>query len=179
MPARSTAAKRYAEAIAGLARDAGSTDAWSRWRDDLERIAQSLDNPVLRLTLESPRVSVERKESLLRERLGGAVSPQAFNLVGLMARRGRVELIPDVLRWFDEFADRALGVKHFVVTSAAPLTDEQRARLTQRLTAGSGQAKITERVDPQILGGLVVQQEDVISDYSVRARLEWLRDRMN
>ena len=39
--------------------------------------------------------------------------------------------------------------------------------------------QIAEKVDPHILGGLVVQQEDVIRDYSVRARLESLRERMN
>ena len=88
MPVRSTAAKRYAEAIAGLARDSGSADAWTRWREDLARAVQAFEDPALRLTVKSPRVSHERKQSLLRERLGSAVSPQAFNLVGLMARRG-------------------------------------------------------------------------------------------
>jgi F0F1-type ATP synthase delta subunit len=38
---------------------------------------------------------------------------------------------------------------------------------------------LEERVDPAILGGLVVQQADVIRDYSVRARLEALRARLN
>jgi F-type H+-transporting ATPase subunit delta len=178
MPRRTTTAKRYAEAIAGLARDAGDA-AWQRWREDLDQVVQAFEDPVLRLSLESPRVSSERKEALLRDRLGERVSPQAYNLVGLMARRGRVELLPDVRQWFDEFADRALGIKHFVVTSAAPLTDEQRERLKRQLADGRGEAVLAERVDPQILGGLIVRQEDVIRDYSVRARLESLRERMN
>ena len=171
--------RRTTEAIAGLARDAGDAAAWTRWRDDLARIGQAFEDPVLRLSLESPRVSLERKQALLREKLGSAVSSQAYNLVGLLARRGRVELLPEVRRWFDEFTDRALGIKHFTITSAAPLSEEQRARLRQRLSGGRGEARLQEKVDPQILGGLVVQQEDVIRDYSVRARLESLRERMN
>src|SRR5437879_2889654 len=104
MPRRTTAAKRYAEAIAGLARDAGEPKAWQRWRDELTHVASAIEDPVLRLSLESPRVSVERKQALLREKLGSGLSTEGFNLVGLMARRGRIDLLPDVVRWFDLFA---------------------------------------------------------------------------
>lgn len=179
MPRRTTAAKRYAEALAGLARDTGDAAAWQQWRENLHRVAEAFEDPTLRLTLESPRLSAERKEAALRERLGSAVSQETYNLLGLMARRGRVELVPDVVTWFDEFADRALGVSHFTVTTATPLGDDQRAQLRARLTRGQGQAVLTERIDPAILGGMVLQQEDVIRDYSVRARLEALRERMN
>ena len=176
MPRRTTAAKRYAEAIAGLARDAGT---WQRWRDDLDRIKQAFEEPVLRLSLESPRVSPQRKQSLVRERLGDLVTPEAQNLLWLMVRRGRTELLPDVATWFGEFADRALGRQHFTVTSAASLTEDQRAALKAQLGGGQGEVVLTEQVDPKILGGLIVRHGDVIRDYSVRARLESLRERMN
>ena len=176
MPRRTTAAKRYAEAIAGLAREAGS---WERWRDDLQRIGQAFEDDVFRLSLESPRVSPERKQALVRERLGDTITPQAQNFLGLIVRRGRTELLPDVLTWFGEFADRALGVKHFTITSAAPLSDQQRSQLKQRLTGGQGEAILVEKVEPDILGGLVIREDDVIRDYSVRARLESIRERMN
>ena len=176
MPRRTTAAKRYAEAIAGLARDAGT---WQRWRDDLERINRAFEEPVLRLSLDNPRVSPERKQSLVRERLGGAITPEAQNLLWLMVRRGRTDLLPDVATWFAEFADRAEGRQHFTVTSAAPLAEEQRAALKARLGGGRGEVILTEQVDPEILGGLVIRHGDVIRDHSVRARLESMRERMN
>jgi F-type H+-transporting ATPase subunit alpha len=165
MPRRTTAAKRYAEAIAGLARDAGDAAAWTRWRDDLARIGQAFEDPVLRLSLESPRVSLERKQALLREKLGSAVSSQAYNLVGLLARRGRVELLPEVRRWFDEFTDRALGIKHFTITSAAPLSEEQRARLRQRLSGLLGRV-----VDP--LGNPLDGKGDIDDDRDAPAEFK-------
>jgi F-type H+-transporting ATPase subunit delta len=70
-------------------------------------------------------------------------------------------------------------VRRFGVTSATPLSDEQRQRLRDHLGASNGQVILTERVDASLLGGLVVQQEDIIRDYSVKARLESLRDRLN
>ena len=180
MPRRTTAAKRYAEAIAGLARDEAKPEAWQRWRDDLTKVATALEDPVLRLTAESPRISPAQKQQLLRERLGDSVAPQTYNLISLMARRGRLELLPDVLTWFGEQADRALNIRHFTVTTATPLTEQQRAQLRQRLGGAAGsQVMLDERVDANILGGLVLREEDVIRDFSVRAKLENLRERMN
>jgi F-type H+-transporting ATPase subunit delta len=177
MPGRTSAGKRYAEAVAGIARQDNS---WEQWRRDLGAIGQVLGNPELRLTLESPRILPERKQRLLNESFGGRIAPATLNLLNVMAQRGRLGLLPDMLVWFDEIADRALGVRRYTVTTAAPLTDEQRAQLQQRLGgAAGGQVILTEQVDPSIMGGMVLRHEDVIADYSVRSRLEALRERLN
>ena len=176
MPGRTTAGKRYAEAIAAIAR---GDNSWERWRQDLAVIGEVMKDDQLRLTLESPRMSPERKGELLDQALGGRVAPATQNLLKVIGRRGRFALLPDVAAWFDDLADRALGVRRYTVTSAAPLTDDQRQRLQQQLGAGGGQAVLTERTDPELLGGLVIRHEDIIRDYSVRTRLRTLRDRMN
>jgi F-type H+-transporting ATPase subunit delta len=185
MPLRSGAAKRFAEAVAGLARQDGS---WDAWRRDLSTLAAAAADRRLVLSLESQRVAVARKRELIEGAFGGQVSPGARNLVLVLARRKRLGLLPDLLSWFDQLADRAQGVRRFTVTTAAPLTDEQRARLRQRLAAGGAavgaaasgpEVQLSEELDPSLLGGLVVRQGDIIQDYSVRARLEALRDRLN
>ena len=92
--------------------------------------------------------------------------------------------------WFDELADRARGVRRVTVTTAAALTESQRERLLQRLAGAvrarprrrvwrEGTVELTEEVDPAIVGGLVVRQGDIIQDYSIKARLEALRERLN
>ncbi len=176
MPARSGAAKRYAEALAGIA---AQTGAWARWREQLHAAQEVLSEPTVRLTLASPRVELERKLALIDTALGEPAEPEVRNLLKVMVQRGRFDLLDQVIEWFDEYADRALGIRRFVVTSAVPLTDDQREQLRRRLAGPGGQAVFTERVDPAILGGLVIQHEDVIRDYSVRARLESLRERLN
>jgi F-type H+-transporting ATPase subunit delta len=176
MPQRSSAAKRYAEAIAAIARETGS---WEQWRQDLAAIRQAMYDPALRLALENPRLAPERKQELLHRALQDGVADEAINLIAVMVRRGRLELLPDVVQWFDELADRALGIRHVTVTTATPLTDDLRQRIKERLGAGAAQIQLREKVDPDILGGLVVQEGDIIRDYSVRARLESLRERLN
>jgi F-type H+-transporting ATPase subunit delta len=193
MPQRSSHAKRFAEAIAGLARQEGS---WDAWRRDLDVLAGTLADRRLATALESERVAPDRKRELADATLGGQVSPGARNLVLVLARRRRLELLPDIVTWFAELADRAQGVRRVTVVTAAPLTDDQRARLRQRLAGAPGapgvpgapggapppgarEVQLAEEVEPAILGGLVIRQGDVIQDYSVKARLEALRERLN
>jgi F-type H+-transporting ATPase subunit delta len=185
MPLRSSAAKRYAEAAAGLARQDGS---WDTWRQDLQALSQALQDGRLLQALQNERVPVERKRQVLHTLFEGRVSPGARNLLLLLARRRRLELLGDVVSWFDELADRARGVRRITVTTAAALTESQRERLLQRLAGATGApgapgaagtVELSEEVDPAIIGGLVVRQEDIIQDYSVKARLEALRERLN
>jgi F-type H+-transporting ATPase subunit delta len=178
--------------VAGLARQ---DDAWDGWRRDLDVLAGTLADRRLALALESERVAADRKRGLVDATLGTRVSPGARNLALVLARRRRLELLPDIVTWFGELADRAQGVRRVTVITAAPLTDDQRSRLRQRLTRGPGapgaagpngepppgarEVQLAEEVEPAILGGLVIRQGDIIQDYSVKARLEALRDRLN
>ncbi|HEX2186335.1 MAG TPA: ATP synthase F1 subunit delta [Chloroflexota bacterium] len=179
MPPRSTAGKRYAEAIGGIARQDGS---WDRWRRELAALLKAMEDRALFLTLESQRVGEGRKRELLDAAVGDAVGREVRNLVLVLSKRGRLALLPDILSWFEELADRAQGVRHATVTTAVPLSEEQRAVLRRRLgggDGGDGQVVLTEEVDSAILGGLVVRRGDIIQDFSVRARLEALRERVN
>jgi F-type H+-transporting ATPase subunit delta len=177
MPGRTPAAKRYAEAVAAIARQDNS---WEQWRRDLDVVRDALQNPELRLMLESPRLAVGQRGALLDQTLASKVGATTLNLLKVMGRRGRLGLLSDMLVWFDEIADRAQGVRRFTVTTATPLDDNQRAQLRARLGGGDDRhLLLTERIDPSLIGGLVLQQEDLIRDYSIKTRLETLRERLN
>lgn len=176
MPGRNTAAKRYAEAVVAIARQEKS---WQRWRSDFDLLRQVLKDPRLRLLLESPRVEASQRRDLLEQAVGNQVSTATLNLLKVMGRRGRLGLFEDLLTWFDEMADRELGVRRYSVTSAAPLNDQQRQQLTDHLGRSGGQVVLTEVVDPALIGGLVLRHEDMIRDYSIKTRLEALRERLN
>ena len=176
MPGRTTAAKRYAEAVAAIARQENS---WEQWRNDFDVLRGALAEPKLRVLLTSPRVEAGQRRDLLEQAVGGRVSPNTLNLLKVMGRRGRLGLFEDLLLWFDEIADREQGVRRYQVTSATPLTDAQRERLRTQLGSGGGQIILTEQVDPTLIGGLILRHEDMIRDYSIKTRLETLRERLN
>ena len=179
MPGRTTAAKRYAEAVAGIARQENS---WEQWRKDFDVLGETLSDPRLRVLLTSPRVEPGQRRELLEQALGGRISTNTLNLLKVMGRRGRLDLFEDLLTWFNEIADREQGVRRFHVTSATPLSEAQRERLRAQLGGGpgtSGQVILTEQVDPGLIGGIVLRHEDTIRDYSIKTRLDTLREHIN
>jgi F-type H+-transporting ATPase subunit delta len=169
---RSTSALRYAEAIFQVARDHGSYDTWLR---ELGEVEQLLTDPLAAQVLLSPVVPRDRKSAILDQALSG-LSPQTHNFIDLLVRRERLELIPQVNAALRELIDAARGFEVARVTTAAPLSDEERGLVVARLAARTGKRiRIEEQVDPSIMGGVVAQVGDEIIDGSVRGRLESLR----
>lgn len=171
-----TAARRYAEAAFEVAlRD----DAVERWRRELGDAAAVLGGEDVMRGLMNPAMPLEARERLVDEALGAHVDRRVLNLIVLLLRRGRIELLPRVATEFDRLDDRRLGITHATATSAAPLEPDEVTALTSRLEQLTGGRVALERqVDPAIIGGLVVRVGDRLIDGSVRGRLERLRSRL-
>jgi F-type H+-transporting ATPase subunit delta len=108
-----------------------------------------------------------------------SVSRPVLNLITLLVRRGRIELLPQVAQAFARLDDARQEITHATVTSAAPLTPDEVQALTQRLEQSSGgRISLDVQVDPSLLGGLVVRVGDRLIDGSVRGRLERLRNQL-
>jgi F-type H+-transporting ATPase subunit delta len=100
-------------------------------------------------------------------------------MVQLLLRRGRIEALPRVAAEFRRLDDRRQGITHATVTSAAPLTADETRAITQRLELTTGdRIELDAKVDPDLLGGLVVRVGDRLIDASVRSRLERLRNQL-
>ena len=174
MPAGSTG-KRYAQAAAQIAQQAGS---WARWRQDLAAIAEVLQDEALLAVLQAPRVGLTQKLELVETVFGNTLTAEGMNLVQLLIRRRRIGLFADVQHWFLELADMAEGIERYTITTAQPLTDDLRGAVRQRLQRDGRQAVLTEHVNPDIIGGLMIRHNDLIQDFSVRGQLEVLREQL-
>ena len=174
MPAGS-AGKRYAQAAAQIARQAGS---WARWRQDLAAIAEVVQDESLLAVLQAPRIGLTQKLELVESIFGDTLAAEAMNLVQLLIRRRRIGLFADVQHWFLELADVAEGIERYTITTAVPLTDDLRGAVRQRLERDGRQAVMTEHVNPDIIGGLMIRHNDLIQDFSVRGQLEMLREQL-
>jgi F-type H+-transporting ATPase subunit delta len=175
MARRDNAARRYAEAAFGVARDEQALDGW---QEALARIGAAVAVPELRAVIEHPAVPFPDKERVVR-RVVGEVGPGPLNLVLLMIRRGRPAAIDPMRRHFEELVRRHRGVVRAEIRSALPLDDADRAELSRRLgTLAGGRVELTEQVDPALIGGISVRIGDRLYDASVRSRLERLRARL-
>jgi F-type H+-transporting ATPase subunit delta len=169
-------ARRYAEAAFQIAQRDGTVDTW---RSDLATAAEILGREDALRVLANPAVPYEARAELAERITAGDISPPALNLVRLLLRRGRIDLLPGVAREFYRLYARREGITEATIVSAAPLDPSEEQALRQRLIEMTGgRVEMDFTIDPSILGGVVVRLGDRLMDGSVRGRLERLRSRL-
>jgi F-type H+-transporting ATPase subunit delta len=175
--ARTTTARRYAEAAFEIAERDGTVEEWLR---QLDRIAASLSDPAVLRRLENPILPFDDRHGAFRSLFTeGQLLPQVWNLLGLILRRRRLESVGDIAHEFRRLYNRRAGITEALATSAAELDEQEVGALRQRLERMTGGTiDLTLRVDPQLLGGIQVRLGDLLIDGSVRGRLERLRSRL-
>ena len=166
-------ARVYAVALFGAAKDRGKLDAI---RDQLAQFAEALEgNREMQLFLFSPYFSSMEKIEGLKKAVSGP-EPELQNFLELLLEKGRMPAIFKIRRQFDALwnkENKRLGV---TVTSAVELDPEITKRIGKEIEEQTGNTvELQSRVDPDILGGLVVQVGNMVLDTSIRNRLEKLR----
>ena len=173
-----TIARNYAEVLLTLAQRGGDPAVWGRLLGDL---ADAMRNdPRLRVYLGSPRVSEEEKNAALSRALASAAAPRNFvRFIQTLVTNRRQLLIPDIAVAYEGVLDELEGRVHADVTVARPSTPEEEQAIAAQLTRAFGKTVVPHvRVNPAILGGVVVRVGDTVMDGSVRRRLAMLRNRL-
>ena len=169
-------ARRYAGAIFEIALKQNTLD---RSLDDVQGIAQVFAHRTLSYLLREPKVSVQRKETALRENLASRVLPTSLNLALLIVQRGLVEIMPNLAKEFENLVLEHRNQAIAEVTTATQIDDAQGAVVRQALEERTGKTiKLQTRVDPSILGGVIARVGDQIIDSSVRNRLHVLQQQL-
>ncbi len=166
-------AATYAEALyqAAAAKGAVPTVAGDL---DAVRAALTPDGEVARVLL-NPQVDTRAKKSAVAG-LAQSADALTVNLLQVLVDRGRLEELSAIADAFAARVADAAGEISVEVTTAVALPDDLRAQVVQRIADQTGKTpKITERVDPEIIGGLVLRVGGVMTDASVRGRLASLR----
>jgi len=110
----------------------------------------------------------------LLERMGA--DNEVRQLARLLFSKDRQATLPPIVEEFAAIVDDRLNRVTAHVTSAAPLTDEQRTRLATALTRFSGKdVRLQCDVDPDLIGGVVARIGGQVIDGSLRTRLEQLK----
>lgn len=174
--ATSGVAGRYASALFELADNARSLDQVAQDLTTLRTMAG--DSPDLRRLLESPVIAREDKTKALLAVLDAAgIKGLTRNFIGTVAANGRARDLGDMASAFlAELANRR-GESTATVTSAVPLSPQQLQQLsdTLRSVLGGNKVSIDARVEPEILGGLVVKVGSRLFDSSIRSKLQRLQ----
>ena len=172
--------RSYAEALVKAADSVGETEA-EAVLDDLEAIvADVLDaRPMFAAILASPSVSIADKDRILVETFEGRATTTLVRFLRVLNRHGRLGSIQPIARVARDLLDRRQNRTKVTVRTAVPLDEGQLGALRDRLGRMLAATPILDvKVDPALIGGLVVQVGDDVYDASVRDRLEQLRHRL-
>jgi F-type H+-transporting ATPase subunit delta len=171
-------ARIYAEALLSAA------DKRQQTQDVLEQLEQLVREVLARdsafaLFLASAVVSRDHKREALRRAFQGKVNDTLYHFLLVLNDHDRLDIIRETALLMRDIFERREGRMHVEVKSAIALDDEQSERLRRELRDKFHREPILSvRVDPELLGGLVVKVDDWVFDDSVRARLERIRNQL-
>ena len=170
------AEKIYAEALLAAAKEAGRLD---RVRRELGELVAGLEGSAeLRDFLRNPQIEPRTKREVLEELLADA-DALFVNFVRLLAEKGRVNEIQAVHEELERLIAAEERLLELELVTAIELSDEEAEQIVGQIEKASGRGvEVRRRVDPDLIGGLVVQAGSLRLDASVRGRLDRLREEL-
>ena len=166
-------ARRYAKAIIAVAQE---QNALEQIGDELRLLRALAADAQIAQGLANPLLSADARRGLARaiaEQL--KLRPVMRNFLCLLADHRRLDQLVGIADQYQRILDQMLGRARATITSSAPLDPAQLESVTTALARQTGRTVLAEeRVDPKLLGGLVVDIEGKVYDGSLRTQLEAL-----
>lgn len=169
--------RHFSQALFDCGKEAKNLD---RLLVDFELAKNTINNEkALKLVLSNPEIDFKEKTKVLELSLGNKVSTEIFNVVFLLIQKNLLKSLEGVFYNFKKLVlenDRKLEA---IVISATPLNKRERTEIVALLAKKTGK-KVTfiEKIDPRVLGGVIVKIGDEMIDLSLRGRLEAMKDHL-
>ncbi|MCJ7515580.1 MAG: ATP synthase F1 subunit delta [Dehalococcoidia bacterium] len=170
-----TSVKRYAQAVFEIALESNKL---KEWQSNLAKIAKLVQDDEFVGLAENPKVPFDMKTKLVQEKLG-KTEPMALNLAYLLISKGKIKTASQISEEYNRLLNEHYGIKSAEVTTAIPLDNIEKEKLSQNLETLVGKkVSMQVQVDPDILGGFIARIDDSLIDGSIRSRLEMLKKRL-
>ena len=170
------AAKRYAKALFEIS--SANLDAVQK---DMHRLKDTFEsNPDLLKFLKNPTVVASKKLVAVQKLFGKNVSDNTAKLINLLGQKDRLNLLKNIAVSFNELYKNKKGIKEAEVITAIPLNDTLKNSILNKIKAltGSSQIKLTNKVDANILGGFILNIDDLRYDASVSGKLAKIKSKL-
>lgn len=170
--------KEYGAALFKLACETGCTKEYGEALKDI-RCAFS-ENPDYVNLLASPGIPVSERLGVIDSAFASSVPEHVLSYLKLLCEKGRLSCFEEACAEYASLFDVSQRVIHARVISAVPLTDQEKESIIQKLEkTHKGKVLAEYTVDPDILGGVIVEIDGKILDGSLRHRLRDVKDVMN
>ncbi|MGE5607336.1 MAG: ATP synthase F1 subunit delta [Bacteroidota bacterium] len=170
----SPAIHNYAKALVELMKERGLLDLT---RETAETLSDYFKDQELMLLMGHPKIPPEAKKALLQQ-IAPPEMPQEFlNFLNLIVDRGRSQLLVKIMEAVVQLAIVEQGYEKVTLVSSQPLTEQEQESLRNKLEA-LWQVKIYPeyRVNPNLLGGIIIQRGDKLYDGSLNGQLSKIKE---
>lgn len=177
MTERATLARPYAEAVYRLA---SQRKALKPWSDMLQLTVAVTQDPQVVALAENPRVPRTRFVDFLLDVCGKQLDKEGANFIRLLSENHRLELLPVIAVLYEELRASAESRIEVEVVSAYEISATQIKAIAGALKRRLGRdIDLATRIDPALLGGIVVHAGDLVIDGSVHGKLRALATYLN
>ena len=174
MSAATRIATPYAKSLIDLARDRQEIDAV---KADMEHLSASAENPDLRNLMSSPVISGEKKQAVF-DRLFPGYHEISKAFIRIVTDKGREEALPEIAVAYLNLYREEREISVLKITSAAPLSEVAVEKIKAKLTVKGlihNNVELHREIDPELIGGFIVEVGDRLYDASAKTQLETLR----
>lgn len=163
-------ADRYARALFEVARKNGKVEEYYR---DLSYILQHLDAyELLEKVIFAASIPPPTKRNILRDLFTGRINQDVLNFLYLLVDKNREEYLKLIVASYEEKLNEMKNIVTAVVVTAVEPMPDFISKIETRVSALTGKkARISVRVDPEIIGGFQIIIKDRLLDYSIRGQL--------
>jgi len=177
MTERTTLARPYAEAVYRLAHERKTLKAWSEM---LQLVAAVAADPQVATLIDNPRVARERFVDFFLDICGKKLDADAANFIRLLSENHRLVLLPEIAALYETLRAQAEGRVEAEVVSATEVSAAQLKDIAAALKKRLGRdIDLSTRIDPALIGGIVIRAGDLVIDGSVQGKLRALATHLN
>ncbi len=170
------AAKRYAKALFELATN--QLDAVEK--DMLLMIHTFEDNKNLAQILKDPTVSASKKLNIVKAVFENKISETSLKLIDLLGQKERLNLLPLIANAFDTLYKDKKQIKEANIVTAVPLDKNLETIIFNKVKelTGSNEIKLKNIVNPDIIGGFILNVDDKRYDASISGKLAKIKSKL-
>ena len=170
--------KTYSEALFEVAIEENKIDLF---QSEIDFVADSLvEFPEFCELIKSPTISKTEKKQIINEVYKEKISQEMLNFIMIIIDKSRASFIESIRKDFKDKVNSHKGIVNAVATTAIPLSDEDKVRLVQKLSAITGKTiKLTNDVNKDIIGGVMVKIGDKVIDGTLKGKLDNIKDELS
>jgi len=171
-------ARRYARALLAIGQEEGDL---RRILDEAERFDRLMaETPLLREIMEAAHVNRRDKIAALEASLGpDGFLPSTRNFLFLLVDKRRMNILSPIVTELRRLIEQSEGIERVEVSVPMPLSGTQRDLLESVLEGQTGKKVVLEeKVEPDVLGGMVVKVGSTVYDGSARTQIQQIRENL-